>query len=204
MPCEHRRRKRPAGSPGLSIPSAKRSDHMAVPQNDRTDRKTSVGFRRISGRSSAPEPVRRDRKTAWRCCRYRDDHRGHNVWDIAQTRLLGAEGLNNPQGVYGADVISRISFAGESPQNLKLLQDKMISAINGAVSRLIEKTGRRLQEISRFTVAGNTTMSHLFTGTDPRSPAVLPFEPVFTESRRFAASEVGLVPPDAQVNLLPI
>ena len=173
-------------------------------KNDRTDRKTSVRL---------PEDFRPDPQLLSRCAETGKplgvavDIGTTTVvvmlWDIAQTRLLGAEGLNNPQGVYGADVISRISFAGESPQNLKLLQDKMISAINGAVSRLVEKTGHRLQEISRFTVAGNTTMSHLFTGTDPRSLAVLPFEPVFTESRRFAASEVGLVPPDAQVNLLP-
>lgn len=173
-------------------------------KNDRTDRKTSVRL---------PETFAPDTVLQQKCIR-EGRPLGAAVdigtttmvvmlWDIAEARLLGAEGLNNPQGVYGADVISRITFADESLENLKILQEKAVSAINRAVLHLAEEAGRSVGEILRYAVVGNTTMSHLFTGTDPRSLAVLPFEPVFTEGKRFAGSQVGLVPPDTQVNLLP-
>lgn len=123
--------------------------------------------------------------------------------DIAEGKLLGVKSANNPQGVYGADVISRITFADEDPQNIIILRDKAVGCINDALSGLLAEAGRRSEEIGRFAVVGNTTMSHLFTGTDPRSLAVLPFEPVFTEGRSFAAGDIGLKPAEAQVNLLP-
>lgn len=125
------------------------------------------------------------------------------LWDVVEAELLGAKGINNPQGAYGADVISRINFTMQAPENLKILQGLAVAGINEAVSSLLAASGRREDEIGRFAVVGNTTMSHIFSGTDPRSLAVLPFAPVFTAGREFRAEELGLRPAGARVVLLP-
>lgn len=125
------------------------------------------------------------------------------LWDIVEAELLGAKGINNPQGAYGADVISRINFTMQAPENLKILQGLTAAGINEAVSSLLAASGRCEDEIGRFAVVGNTTMSHIFSGTDPRSLAVLPFAPVFTAGREFRAEELGLRPAEARVMLLP-
>ena len=125
------------------------------------------------------------------------------VWDIAEKEVVGVKGTTNPQSVFGADVISRINFSNQSKENLELLHKKIIDCINDAVLEILEQTGNKPEDIFRYAVVGNTTMSHLFMGIDPHSLAVLPFEAVFTEGKRFAASDIGLLPKTAEVNLMP-
>lgn len=99
----------------------------------------------------------------------------------------------NPQGVCGADVLSRIKACGEGKgdllQKLILEQTKKLLSMLGAT------------DASELTVAANTTMLHLLLGVDPSTIGVYPFTPVFTEERVVAGAELGL--PVETVRLLP-
>ena len=106
---------------------------------------------------------------------------GH-LWDLITGDLIGVRAVTNPQGSYGADVISRITYANESKENLADIHQKIIECINGIASWFSETYQIRPNQIYDITVVGNTTMSHLFLGINPRQLAISPFAPVFVKN----------------------
>ena len=56
----------------------------------------------------------------------------------------------------------------------------------------IEGSAYEYESIRKYVVVGNTTMSHLFLGVDPRSLAVSPFKPQFEGPQERRVGELGL------------
>lgn len=107
----------------------------------------------------------------------------------------------NPQVWYGDDVISRISYAVMSEDNIKLLQEKVVTGINNLISQLI---GIEKNDIYEVVIAGNTTMIHLFLGINPQSLGEYPFTPVFLNSITLSNRELLLdLNPEAKIYILP-
>lgn len=79
----------------------------------------------------------------------------------------------------------------------------MHKLILGATGTIVRTFSARygLPEITRMTVAGNTTMLHLFAGEDPSGMGEVPFTPVFLGARVYKGAQLGL--PVATVELLP-
>ncbi|MFA5561185.1 MAG: ASKHA domain-containing protein [Eubacteriales bacterium] len=105
--------------------------------------------------------------------------------------------LENPQAVWGADVISRILAAERG--HLPAMQRAVLRTLAGmahAFERLVGK-GR----IRRAAVAANTTMQHLAAGVNPASIGQAPYTPVFVDARELGACLEGL--PHLSVTLLP-
>lgn len=94
----------------------------------------------------------------------------------------------NPQSVFGADVISRIQKAGEG--FLHDLADIVIAKINEIIKYFKEKY--QISIIEKVNLAGNTTMLHILTRTDPSSLGKYPFTPVFLEERCYVGPKIGL------------
>lgn len=115
-----------------------------------------------------------------------------HLWNLITGELVGINAVANPQGFYGADVISRISFAGEDQKNLELLQKRIVDSLNGMASSFIREYGIDRSQLMEFVVAGNTTMSHLLLGVDPSRLALSPFVPVFVRGVMGSAAELGL------------
>lgn len=110
----------------------------------------------------------------------------------------------NPQREFGADVISRISYATERDDGLALLHEKIISAINGLIAEITESAGARRAQISRAVISGNTTMEHLFAGVSVRSIGRAPFMPEFRVFDTLAPEKLGLeLAPGTPVSLMP-
>lgn len=135
-----------------------------------------------------------------------DDRKGYGVafdlgtttvvamlWDLEKAKLVDIRAGTNPQGVFGADVISRIMYAGESAENLITIYRKIIDCLNGFLEEFVVAQGIDIEDISTITVVGNTTMSHLFAGVDPTSLAIAPFTPVFLASKRGLSAEFGVL-----------
>ncbi|EHQ89061.1 ASKHA domain-containing protein [Desulfosporosinus youngiae] len=112
--------------------------------------------------------------------------------DLNQGIVLGNAAVTNPQAVFGADVISRITHAASNPNGLLQLQEKVIGGLNHLIGDLCQKYGVKAEEIYQATVVGNTTMSHLFLGIDPTYLAPAPFIPVFCQPVEIKAKELGL------------
>ncbi|MDR0668470.1 MAG: ASKHA domain-containing protein [Treponema sp.] len=103
----------------------------------------------------------------------------------------------NDQRVFGADVMSRINAAknGKTGELFTLINRQT----DRTIRRFCEKWG--ISTLERLVVAGNTTMLHLFTNTDPSSMGEVPFTPVFLETRQFGGQELSL--PVQRLTVLP-
>jgi uncharacterized 2Fe-2S/4Fe-4S cluster protein (DUF4445 family) len=109
----------------------------------------------------------------------------------------------NGQIKRGEDVISRIIYASKN-NGLEELQ----SLVVGTVNELIERAARRAKispsEIYKMTVAGNSTMIHLFLGLPPSSIRLEPFVTAINHPLPVRAGELGInIHPQATVDCLP-
>ena len=128
---------------------------------------------------------------------------------VALVDLLSGDVLNvisteNQQTAYGADVISRISFAKESLENALALRSVVKRTINYLLEQIAFKSDIQQNEIYKMTIVGNTTMQHLLLGLDVSHLAVSPFVSVCNRLLTFKAIELGLeINTQAKVLLLP-
>lgn len=111
--------------------------------------------------------------------------------------ILATASRHNPQKSYGADVISRINACREG--HLADLQGCLLSAVKDMIDQLISACPGADPDV--MTVAGNTTMLHIFAGVSPESMGSYPFTPQFIESKTLNGAELGL--PLLTVILLP-
>lgn len=114
------------------------------------------------------------------------------IWDLGTGEMIDVRAYTNPQGAYGADVISRIQYTMENDEGLKTLHDAVINCVNTAVSEFENNDGIDVSDIKKYAVVGNTTMSHIFLNVDPASLARAPFAPQFTGIQYRKASELNL------------
>jgi uncharacterized 2Fe-2S/4Fe-4S cluster protein (DUF4445 family) len=95
----------------------------------------------------------------------------------------------NAQISYGEDVISRIMYA-QKKGGLKKLQEVVVNTINAIIKELLEASGVSVEHVSHLVFAGNTTMTHLVLGLDPKYLMLSPYTPTAT-----------LIPPVRAINL---
>ena len=125
--------------------------------------------------------------------------------DLNSGKVVTRGALTNPQQGAGADVITRITYASDQPGGLNQLQTQVIGGLNQIIARLCEEQAIQRDEIYQAVVVGNTTMSHLFLGIDPRYLAPAPFIPGFRQLVTVKASELGLqILGNGIVSVLPI
>lgn len=90
---------------------------------------------------------------------------------------------NNPQRIFGADIMSRIDYCRKNGVND--LQKTLTAEINSMIETSAEKA-------EKLFVSGNTTMLHLFFGSDCSSMGVSPYTPVFLGAKTEKAESIGI------------
>lgn len=124
--------------------------------------------------------------------------------DLKRGTVLKTVSSENGQTAYGADVISRISYANESPEQRRQLRDRVRETVNALVGKLTEAEGITADSIYTMTVVANTTMNHLFLGLDVSCLAVSPFVSASNSPLSFAAAELGIkINPRGKILLFP-
>lgn len=111
--------------------------------------------------------------------------------DLNSGRLLGETSDYNPQISYGEDVISRIEFARREG-GLEILSRKVRERVAGLIEELAHKAGVETSRIGLISLAGNSVMTHLFLGLEPRFLRQDPYVPVATYYPPVPAKELGL------------
>lgn len=124
--------------------------------------------------------------------------------DLNSGNVIRVISLENGQTAYGADVISRISYARENRDKRFELKEAVNKTINSLINRLADETGISKNNIYKMTVVANTTMNHLFLGLDTSHLAVAPFVSVSNSPMELCASELGIeINPEARVLTFP-
>ncbi len=125
-----------------------------------------------------------------------------HLYDRQTGQLLDTRSGRNAQAIFGADVISRIRYAMETPEGPAALTGAIRTQLRGFLEASCARAGRRWEELTAVTVAGNTVMEHLFAGLSPASLAAAPFLPLSRFGDRMPGDCLGL-PEGAQVYLAP-
>ncbi|MBC7325212.1 MAG: 2Fe-2S iron-sulfur cluster binding domain-containing protein, partial [Moorella sp. (in: Bacteria)] len=115
-----------------------------------------------------------------------------SLLDLRTGRKIGRNGSYNRQAAYGDDVISRIIHANGNAGRLEELRQAALVTINELIASLLSTYGIEPEEVTAATVAGNTTMIHLFLGVNPRYIRLQPYIPAAAEWPPVTAAEVGL------------
>lgn len=103
----------------------------------------------------------------------------------------------------GEDVISRIVYARREG-GLTRLHELVIGTINNLLQELAGRNKIDVTDINEVTLAGNTTMTHLFLGLDPRYIREEPYIPTVSVPPRGSAGRLGLnTNPHASVYCMP-
>jgi len=120
--------------------------------------------------------------------------------DLHSGKILAKSSCYNPQMSYGEDVIARIIYA-EKPKGLAMMQELVVESMNDLISDMLKQAslpdddkgspiGR--DEINSITIAGNTTMTHLFLQLEPDNIRRSPYVPVSTFFPPMSAPDLGL------------
>ena len=123
--------------------------------------------------------------------------------DLRSGRIIdNATGFNR-QISCGEDVISRIVYS-QRGDGLEHLQRLARETINDLLARLCKRHRLQSAHVDNVVVAGNTTMTHLFLGLDPRPIREEPYAPLATAFPTARSADVGLdVNPEASVYCVP-
>ncbi len=135
------------------------------------------------------------------------DTRGKNfgmAFDIGTTTVVGilidldtgeevaTDALLNPQASFGEDVVSRINFLQSHAEGLKILQKRIIGAINRIIQRLRRRGKVQKENIYLATFVGNTAMQHLLLGVNPTNLALYPYIPVVHRAMKLKAADLEI------------
>jgi uncharacterized 2Fe-2S/4Fe-4S cluster protein (DUF4445 family) len=124
--------------------------------------------------------------------------------DLNNAKIIKVLSAENEQTSFGADVISRISYAGESREKKLQMREAVRRTINRLIKRLTEESGVSASNIYKMTVVANTTMNHLFLGLDTSHLAVAPFVSVSNSSLALTASQLGIeINPEGRILMFP-
>ena len=129
----------------------------------------------------------------------------NHVWlvDLSNGQVITHQADYNGQIARGEDVISRIIYASKG-DGLADLQRLVIETLNRLLDQAAAEAGIDTEQVYRATVAGNSTMIHLFAAIPPEPIRLMPFITTANQLPPFPAAQIGLhIHPQATVDCLP-
>jgi uncharacterized 2Fe-2S/4Fe-4S cluster protein (DUF4445 family) len=111
--------------------------------------------------------------------------------DLNTGEIIAEASGYNGQISYGEDVISRIIYAAR-PGGLKSLQEKVVTTINTIIEDICREIIISPADISYIMAAGNTVMSHLLLGLDPKYIRESPYVPSVSQFPLTKAADLGI------------
>ncbi|MEW5722072.1 MAG: ASKHA domain-containing protein [Thermodesulfobacteriota bacterium] len=123
--------------------------------------------------------------------------------DMVTGEIVDRAGDFNRQLSYGEDVISRIIYAGREG-GLQKMQQLIVQTINNLIDRVCRRQRVDPEDITMLTAAGNTTMTQLFVGVDPKYIRLAPYVPTANYYPPLRAVYLGLnLAEHVMVNVFP-
>ena len=114
-----------------------------------------------------------------------------SLLNLETGQVLQEDSFDNPQGVIGPDVLTRIHYADDE-DGLHHLNRLVVDGLNGMIADLCQRAEIERDRIVLLSLAGNTAMTHLFMGLDPRWIIREPYIPVVNRPGIPLAVRLGL------------
>ena len=123
--------------------------------------------------------------------------------DLEQGETLAEGGLDNPQLALGPDILTRIHHA-DTAEGLSELQRLVAEGIDAELTALGREAAVDPEQLCLIAAAGNTSMSHLLLGLEPRWIIREPYTPAANSFGLQRAADLGLTTaPEAKVFVFP-
>ena len=123
--------------------------------------------------------------------------------DLTTGQTLAESAFDNPQATIAPDILARIHHA-DTPDGLSTLNRLIVDGVNRALPSLCGEGQIDCRDIHLLSLAGNTAMTHLFMGLNPRWMIREPYIPVVNRPGVQKASDLGLaVAPRARMLIFP-
>ncbi|MDF1613971.1 ASKHA domain-containing protein [Desulfurivibrio dismutans] len=123
--------------------------------------------------------------------------------DLNSGEVIAEASAYNDQISCGEDVISRIVYS-QRGDGLRTLQGKVVRTINGIIETVCKTVIISPSDISYIMAAGNTIMSHLLLGLNPKYIRESPYVPTCSHFPLTPAAELGvLAHPSVRLFLYP-
>ncbi len=124
--------------------------------------------------------------------------------DLAEGRVIASASDFNRQMHFGDDVLTRINLCSTDSSMLAVLHKAIVGeTIVALLKEAAQEGGIGLSQIRSMSVAGNTTMLHLFAGVDPSPMGVAPFTAGFLAHRIVPGEALGLEGCRPVIHLMP-
>ena len=125
--------------------------------------------------------------------------------DLSDGRIIGRASAFNGQMHLGDNVLTRINMCRIDPAAVGTLQKAVVDeTIRPLLEEASGEAGIAVADIACLSVAGNTTMLHLYAGVNPAAMGVVPFTPEFLEYRKLTGGSIGAADLDeVPIHLLP-
>lgn len=99
----------------------------------------------------------------------------------------------NPQKIFGLDVLTRITYEVNNPEEGKAkLQQTIVQGLNEMIDQMCSDAGASRKDIYEICVAANCTMLHTLLGVDATPIGIAPYTPVFVEAQKLPAEQIGI------------
>jgi uncharacterized 2Fe-2S/4Fe-4S cluster protein (DUF4445 family) len=112
--------------------------------------------------------------------------------DLRTGARLASLGIENPQSMWGADLISRINYAIRDAAAAAELRAAAVAAIDVLAADLCRAVGATRAEVVDVAICGNTAMHHLLLGLPVRQLGRAPFVAAVRASDDVRARDLGL------------
>jgi uncharacterized 2Fe-2S/4Fe-4S cluster protein (DUF4445 family) len=127
------------------------------------------------------------------------------IVDLQNGETKGIGFVENPQIMYGEDLITRISFTIKEKEGLKKLQEQTINGINIALKAACDEARVNSKDIHESVIVGNTAMHHFLLGLEPKFIATSPFTSAIKKPFSVEAEALNIkMNPTGMVYSLPI
>jgi uncharacterized 2Fe-2S/4Fe-4S cluster protein (DUF4445 family) len=121
--------------------------------------------------------------------------------DLSTSHVLAVRTALNLQAQHGADIMSRIEFAGREPEMLTRLIREQLGEM---IAEMVYTIDGLTDHLAHVVIAGNAVMHHSFCGLDLEPLAHSPFETKRLDLEILPASALGWeLPGDPYVRFLP-
>lgn len=128
------------------------------------------------------------------------------LMDLRTGNTMSLAARMNPQIPYGDEIMSRLTYAMNGPEQLKELQTALIKSIDEMLDECCKNAGVQPAEIYECVFAGNTAMEHLFLGLRAKNVGFAPYASCFTRGLNLVPQDISAihVNPSANVYVSPI
>ncbi|MGD2127234.1 MAG: ASKHA domain-containing protein [Desulfobacteraceae bacterium] len=113
------------------------------------------------------------------------------LMDLMSGELIEEISFLNPQNETGPDILTRIHFASQEG-GLDRLRTLLIEKLNQEIAKVAKRNGIGASAVVGLSVAGNTTMTHLFLGLDPYWICREPYIPVINRPELLRAADLDI------------